>query len=170
MARHGLIALMTLPLDTIICGDAVEEMRRLPDASIDLVITSPPYNLKSCGDGRVFSTPHGDIRRTGSPMGKYNYGKGRAKGKRGKEGYAAGITKSYEEHADNLPHADYVAWQRRVLTECLRVLKPTGAIFYNHKIRMQGGLWLPPHDILEGLPVREEIVWATGGGVESEYA
>ena len=29
----------------LICGDAVEMMRTLPDASVDLLIADPPYNL-----------------------------------------------------------------------------------------------------------------------------
>jgi DNA modification methylase len=33
-----------LPLDTIICGDNCEVMRTLPSESIDLVVTSPPYD------------------------------------------------------------------------------------------------------------------------------
>lgn len=33
-----------LPLNKIICGDAVEVMERLPDCSIDLTVTSPPYD------------------------------------------------------------------------------------------------------------------------------
>ena len=36
----------------IICGDALKIMRDMPDHSVDLVITSPPYNLKnSTGNG-----------------------------------------------------------------------------------------------------------------------
>jgi DNA modification methylase len=35
---------MALPLDTIICGDNCEVMRLLPSESIDLVVTSPPYD------------------------------------------------------------------------------------------------------------------------------
>lgn len=31
-------------LDKIICGDALEEMKKIPDSSVDLVVTSPPYN------------------------------------------------------------------------------------------------------------------------------
>ncbi|GBD11488.1 Modification methylase DpnIIB [bacterium HR23] len=34
-----------LPLDTIICGDCLEILPRWPSESIDLVITSPPYNF-----------------------------------------------------------------------------------------------------------------------------
>lgn len=33
-----------LPLNQIICGDAVEVLRKFPDHSIDLVVTSPPYD------------------------------------------------------------------------------------------------------------------------------
>ncbi len=33
-----------LPLNKIICGDAVEVMRTMPSDSVDLVITSPPYD------------------------------------------------------------------------------------------------------------------------------
>ena len=33
-----------LPLNQIICGDAVEELKKIPDSSIDLVVTSPPYD------------------------------------------------------------------------------------------------------------------------------
>lgn len=34
-------------INKIICGDCIEVMQQIPDASIDLVITSPPYNLKN---------------------------------------------------------------------------------------------------------------------------
>ena len=34
----------SLPLDQIICGDNCEVMRTLPSESIDLVVTSPPYD------------------------------------------------------------------------------------------------------------------------------
>ena len=38
--------------DVFICGDAVDEMKKIPDSSIDLIVTSPPYNLKnSTGNG-----------------------------------------------------------------------------------------------------------------------
>ncbi|PJC82714.1 hypothetical protein CO006_02180 [Candidatus Roizmanbacteria bacterium CG_4_8_14_3_um_filter_35_14] len=34
-----------LPLNKIICGDAVEVMRKIPDNSVDLIFADPPYNL-----------------------------------------------------------------------------------------------------------------------------
>ena len=35
---------------------------------------------------------------------------------------------------------DYVAWQRLCLGEMMRLLRQDGAIFYNHKWRVQNGL------------------------------
>ena len=32
-----------VPLNKVLCGDCVEGMRRLPDESVDMVVTSPPY-------------------------------------------------------------------------------------------------------------------------------
>ena len=37
---------MTLPVNQIICGDCLDVMRDWPDASVDLVVTSPPYNMR----------------------------------------------------------------------------------------------------------------------------
>ena len=34
---------MTLPVNSIICGDCVDEMQKFPADSVDLVVTSPPY-------------------------------------------------------------------------------------------------------------------------------
>lgn len=36
---------MNLPINKIICGDALKVLKKLPDNSIHLAITSPPYNL-----------------------------------------------------------------------------------------------------------------------------
>lgn len=35
--------LITLPLNQTICGDAIEELKKLPSHSVDLVIADPPY-------------------------------------------------------------------------------------------------------------------------------
>jgi len=33
-----------LPLNRILCGDSVEKLKNLPDSSVDLTVTSPPYD------------------------------------------------------------------------------------------------------------------------------
>ena len=38
-----------IPLDTIIQGDCLEEMKKLPDRSIDAIVTDPPYELAFMG-------------------------------------------------------------------------------------------------------------------------
>ncbi len=39
-----------LPLDTILSGDCLRELARLPDSSVDLVFADPPYNLQLDGE------------------------------------------------------------------------------------------------------------------------
>lgn len=127
-------------VNKIICGDAVEVMKQMPDKSIDLVVTSPPYNLKNS---------------TGNGM----------KDGRGGKWANAQLQKGYANHDDNMPHDKYVKWQRSCLEEMMRLLKDTGAIFYNHKWRVQDGLLQDRHDIVSGFPVRQIIIWRRKGGI-----
>jgi site-specific DNA-methyltransferase (adenine-specific) len=120
----------------IVCGDAVDIMRQLPDGCIDLVVTSPPYNMR----GGSQPLHGGHIWRPA-------------------------LANGYDGHADNLPYEEYVAWQRACLNEMLRLVPDTGAIFYNHKWRIQKGLLQQRHDILSGFPVRQIIIWQRQGGV-----
>ncbi|HEY8574216.1 site-specific DNA-methyltransferase [Phenylobacterium sp.] len=41
---------MGFPAETIILGDCLEELAKLPDRSVDLVFADPPYNLQLGGD------------------------------------------------------------------------------------------------------------------------
>ena len=34
---------MTLPVDTILCGDCLQLLKALPDESVHCCVTSPPY-------------------------------------------------------------------------------------------------------------------------------
>ena len=43
-------SLALLPLDTILTGDCVAEMAKLPDKCIDMIFADPPYNLQLGGD------------------------------------------------------------------------------------------------------------------------
>jgi site-specific DNA-methyltransferase (adenine-specific) len=94
-------------LNKIICGDAVKVMKLLPDESIDLCITSPPYNLKnSTGNGMSVNTKTG--KWAGNPL--HN---------------------GYTDHSDDMPYPEYVSWQKDCITEMLRLIKSSGAIFCN---------------------------------------
>jgi modification methylase len=127
-------------INTILCGDVLEQMATIPDQSIDLVVTSPPYNLLN-SKGSGFK---------GKPRGFW------AKSQ---------MRNGYDEHDDNMPHDQYVSWQREVLTELMRVIPDTGAIFYNHKWRVQSGLIQDRSDIVSGFPVRQIIIWQRQGGI-----
>lgn len=127
-------------LNKIVKDDSLAAMRDMPDQSVDLVITSPPYNLKNSS------------------------GNGMKDGRGGKWSNAA-LINGYEEHDDCMPHEQYVEWQRNCLQEMLRVTKDTGAIFYNHKWRVQKGLLQDRQDIVSGFPVRQVIVWKRKGGI-----
>jgi DNA modification methylase len=45
------IKLGDFELDTIVCGDCLELMRGLPDKSVDLVLTDPPYEIHADSGG-----------------------------------------------------------------------------------------------------------------------
>lgn len=127
-------------INKFLVGDALEIMRSLPDASVDLVATSPPYNLKN------------------------STGNGMKDGRGGKWSRAA-LMNGYTDHDDMMVHEKYVEWQRNCLTEMMRLIKDDGAIFYNHKWRVQGGLLQDRHDIVSGFPVRQIIIWRRKGGI-----
>lgn len=124
----------------IICGDAVETMRKIPDGVVDLIITSPPYNIKN-------STGNG------------------LKDGRGGKWANAGLKNGYANYNDCMPHNDYVGWQRKSLDEMMRIIRDTGAIFYNHKWRVQDGFLQDRQDIVSGFPVRQIIIWKRKGGL-----
>ncbi len=122
------------------CGDCIELMNRLPVGSVGLVVTSPPYNIRN------------------------STGNGLKDGRGGKWKNAA-LIKGYAGHNDAMPHDEYVTWQRRSLTAMMRVLREDGAIFYNHKWRVQGGKLQDRADIVNSFPVRQIIIWQRDGGI-----
>lgn len=124
----------------ILCGDCIKIMSQMPDESVDLVVTSPPYNLKN------------------------STGNGMKDGRGGKWANAA-LVNGYANYDDNMPYDEYVDWQRYCLEQMLRVIKNDGAIFYNHKWRVQGGIIQDRHEIIDGFPVRQIIIWKRKGGI-----
>lgn len=127
----------------IIKGDCIEVMKDIPDGSVDLIVTSPPYNL---GINKTFGK-----HITKKWKGKWNNSKLQSTG--------------YDSHNDYMPEDEYIAWQKKVLAECFRVIKDTGAIFYNQKWRVKLGIWQMRPEIVEGLPVRQIIIWQKAGGI-----
>ena len=127
-------------LNRIICGDSLTVMKEMPSNSIDVIVTSPPYNLKNS---------------TGNGM----------KDGRGGKWAGAALVNGYSHYDDNMQHEEYAQWQYDCLVEMFRLLKDDGAIFYNHKWRVQDGLIQDRHDIIRDLPVRQIIIWRRKGGI-----
>ena len=135
---------MNFPYDyinKIICGDSLTIMRQMPNSCIDLAVTSPPYNLKnSTGNGMSANTKSG--KWAGNPL-----------------------QNGYSHYSDNIPNDEYADWQYNCLKEMYRLIKDDGAIFYNHKWRVQDGLIQDRKDIIRDLPVRQIIIWRRKGGI-----
>jgi adenine-specific DNA-methyltransferase len=104
------------------CVDNLEFLAKLPDETIQLIVTSPPYN----------------------------------------------IGKSYERRTDR---DQYIAEQRAVISECVRVLRPGGSICWQVGNHVDDGEIFPLDSLLypvfkeHGLKLRNRIVWHFGHGL-----
>jgi site-specific DNA-methyltransferase (adenine-specific) len=123
-------------------GDCMDMLPSLPDKSVDIVVTSPPYNM-----GLV---PGGNGR------GMYRPGASNKAG-RFREGYDS-------SNDDAMPYDEYCAWQRLVLAECWRVARL--GVFYNHRPRVEHGQLRDPLDGDYGLPLRQRIILDRGTGID----
>ena len=108
-----------------------------------IVITSPPYNM-----GLV---PGGNGR------GMYRPGKS-SKGRRFRDGYT-------DSHDDAMPQGEYDAWQRRVLDLLWQTIPDDGAIYYNHRQRVEHGIARLPLGMDFGIPLRQIITWDRKTGI-----
>jgi modification methylase len=119
-------------MNKIIQGDALTELKKLPENSIDCVITSPPYNKNSasrvCGKSDSWTKANID----------------------------------YGDFKDNLPEKEYQEQQKQVLRELVRIIKPTGSIFYNHKYRIVNHRVISPEEWLNEFIIRQVIIWDRG--------
>lgn len=125
----------------IINGDCLEVMKAMPDKCIDVIITSPPYNLlNSTGNGLSKSTNCGKWKN-------------------------AAIKEGYKDYDDNMPYSEYINWQKQCVAEMHRLIKDDGAIFYNNKNRVQGGLIQDRGEIVKDFPLRQIITWKRSGSI-----
>jgi site-specific DNA-methyltransferase (adenine-specific) len=131
-------------------GDCREVLPTLQAGSFDLVVTSPPYNLGvSSGGG----------------FGHYADDAGLSKRGGGGKWTGGALASGYGNYDDAMPPAEYEAWQRETLAVLWTLINDGGAIYYNHKPRVQGGVLWTPLALNPGLPVRQIIIWARAGGV-----
>lgn len=127
---------------SLILGDALQEMKKMGDGSVDLIFTSPPYNL---GD---YDGAKPNFNKNSKKKGMWSQAK---------------LADGYASHDDAMPREEYVEWQKNILRECWRLIPSTGAIFYNHKPRIVKGQLQTPLDLNPGLPLRQIIIWDRQG-------
>jgi site-specific DNA-methyltransferase (adenine-specific) len=156
---------------TIWHGDCLDVLPSLSAASVDLVFTSPPYNLGNTSGGG-FPTEDTAHRWPAGKMGHYSpdapmQPRG-GQGKWARAGRPGGLAHGYGTHTDDMPHEAYIEWQHGVLTAAWRLLTDSGAIFYNHQPRILDGRLVSPLDYVPAALrdfVRQEIIWKRSGGI-----
>lgn len=113
--------------------DCLATLADIPSETVDLVITSPPYNKNA------YAKPYGDDKSWRNLRGRQI---------------------AYDTYSDDMPAEAYAEWQKKVISECLRVLKPSGSLFYNHKDVLVSGLAIAPSYIYEFREhLHQTIVW-----------
>lgn len=120
--------------------DCLETLKRFENESIDLVVTSPPYNKNA------YASASGDTKSWGALRGRQI---------------------AYDKYNDAMEPAEYENWQKNVISECLRVLKPTGSIFYNHKDILVNGLIVSPKWVYD-FPVHQQLIWDRGSSLAND--
>lgn len=134
---HLLPAFATVPeANRIYHCDALTLLRAMPDESVDIVVTSPPYNLQW---------------KTSANMGLFQG-----------SSWVEEFTNGYSGYGDNQPEDQYQAWLQSIVRECLRVSR--GLVWINHKTRYRDGAAIHPLQFLP-FPVWSEVVWDRGGSM-----
>lgn len=129
-----------MELNKIYCEDCLRTLQRMEDSSIDLVITSPPYNKNA------YATDKGSDKSWSALKGRQI---------------------PYDKYDDAMPPKEYEEWQKKVISECLRVLKPHGSMFYNHKDILVDGVIIPPKWVYD-FPVHQQIIWNRGSSLAND--
>lgn len=110
--------------------DCLKKLKEIPDNSINLIVTSPPYNKGFWSSNRNINNGF------------------KTKSRR----------IEYENYNDNLQPQEYEKYQRKVLDECIRILKPDGSIFYNHIDILNKHQTIHPKWVYD-YPLKQIIIW-----------
>lgn len=138
---------------TLYHGDALDVLAELPDASVDAVVTDPPYGLEFMGRewdsfGGDSRQPHrGEIQTPDNPFGRSTV-------------RFAGSASYGGKHAESM--RAFGAWCEQWTAECLRVLKPGGHLLAFGGTRTWHRLAVAVEDA--GFEIRDSIAWMYGSG------
>lgn len=140
-------------------GDCIDVLRGMADASVDAVVTDPPYGLGFMGKAwDSFTAADMPMRRSG-PQDAVNAGMSRQGGRQ-----RAGADYQRRQVADM--HA-FQAWCEEWAVECLRVLKPGGHLLAFGGTRTYHRLVCAIEDA--GFEIRDQIGWAFGSGFPKSH-
>ncbi|WP_242076591.1 DNA-methyltransferase [Brevundimonas diminuta] len=117
---------------TLVTADCLTWLKDQPDASIPIFFFSPPFNKR-----RANATPTGKI-------------------------WPSKLADGYATYHDAKSHDDYVSWMHELLTECWRVLRHDGAIFFQHKDQPHLARLLTPDELIPAevyAHLRQRIIW-----------
>lgn len=142
-------------------GDCINVMRTLPDASVDAVVTDPPYALGFMG--REWDS-FGDVGR-GAQARVQRAGEVTPDG----AGHSTSAGPYLASGVDSLRSAGapFQAWCEQWAREALRVLKPGGHMLAFGGTRTWHRLACAVEDA--GFEVRDNIAWFYGGGFPKSH-
>lgn len=89
---------------TLLMGDALDLLRSLPDASVDAVITDPPYSSGGLTRSDRAADPHRKYQQTGVAIARSSFS------------------------GDGRDQRSYLTWCALWMSEALRIVKPHGYI------------------------------------------
>ncbi len=138
---------MKIKTNQILQGDCIEEMKKLPENSIDAIITDPPYGLEFMG----------------KEWDKFKEGKNIAGGTTGKDtpfGRSKPLNSVYQYTNEQKLTMQY--FFEEWATQCLRVLKPGGFLLSLGGTRTYHRLVCGIEDA--GFEIRDTIMWLYGSG------
>jgi site-specific DNA-methyltransferase (adenine-specific) len=120
-------------MQKLVLGDCMKVMSEIESDSIDLIVTSPPYNKAGLSGGKI---------KLGNQVWK-------------------NFNIDYATYDDNMSEEAYCEWMIQVLNEMKRIIKPNGSIFFNHKPRRNKNKAYLPTDFIHkcDLDIYQLIIW-----------
>lgn len=120
-----------IELNKIYNEDCLKTMTRIPDCSVNLIVTSPPYNKSYWSANQNINNGFKTKSRFINYDGNFN---------------------------DCMKPKDYEDWQISVLKECCRILTDDGSIFYNHIDVLNNHNTIHPKFIYD-FPLKQVLIW-----------
>jgi site-specific DNA-methyltransferase (adenine-specific) len=120
-------------MERLVLGDCLMAMKEIESNTIDVIVTSPPYNKKGLSGSKV--KPGNQVWK------KFNI--------------------DYSTYNDDLTEEEYSLWMVDILNEMMRIIKPSGSIFFNHKPRRHKNKVYLPTDFISksNLSIYQLIIW-----------